>query len=43
VPAEHYTLTGGKYTIELWYSPRGEWLALQTTADGRTVRYEMRP
>ena len=43
VPAEHYTLTGSKYTIELWYSPRGEWLALQTTADGRTVRYEMRP
>jgi hypothetical protein len=43
VRAEHYTLTGGKYTIELWYSARGEWLALQTTADGRTVRYEMRP
>ena len=43
VPAEHYTLSGSKYTIELWYSPRGEWLALQTTADGRTVRYEMRP
>ena len=43
VPAEHYTLTGSKYTIELWYSARGEWLALQTTADGRTVRYEMRP
>jgi Family of unknown function (DUF6134) len=43
VPAEHYTLTGSKYTIELWYSSSGEWLALQTTADGRTVRYEMRP
>jgi hypothetical protein len=43
VPAEHYTLTGSKYTIELWYSADGEWLALQTTADGRTVRYEMRP
>jgi hypothetical protein len=43
VPAEHYRLTGSKYPIELWYSPRGEWLALQTTADGRTVRYEMRP
>jgi hypothetical protein len=41
--AEHYTLTGSKYTIELWYSPGGEWLALQTSADGRTVRYEMRP
>jgi hypothetical protein len=41
--AEHYTLSGSKYTIELWYSPGGEWLALQTTADGRTVRYEMRP
>ncbi len=43
VAAEHYTLSGSKYTIELWYSPLGEWLALQTTADGRTVRYEMRP
>jgi Family of unknown function (DUF6134) len=43
VPAEHYRLAGSKYTIELWYSPAGEWLGLQTTADGRTVRYEMRP
>jgi uncharacterized protein DUF6134 len=43
VTSEHYTLTGSKYTIELWYSPGGEWLALQTTADGRTVHYEMRP
>ena len=43
VPAEHYALAARKYTIELWYSPQGAWLALQTLTEGRTVRYEMRP
>ena len=43
VPAEHYALAARKYTIELWYSREGAWLALQTRTDGRTVRYEMRP
>ena len=43
VAAEHYALAARKYTIELWYSPQGAWLALQTRTEGRTVRYEMRP
>jgi Family of unknown function (DUF6134) len=43
VTSEHYALVGRHYTIELWYSPQGEWLALQTHTDGRTVRYELRP
>jgi hypothetical protein len=43
IEAEHYSLTGAKMSIDLWYSPRGEWLALETqTEQGRTLRYEMR-
>jgi hypothetical protein len=43
IEAEHYSLTGAKMSIDLWYSPGGEWLALETqTEQGRTLRYEMR-
>jgi len=43
VEAEHYSLTGAKMSIDLWYAPGGEWLALETqTEQGRTLRYEMR-
>ncbi len=43
VTAEHLTLFTPRFRIELWYSSRGEWLALRTHASGgRTVRYEIR-
>jgi hypothetical protein len=42
--AEHYRLTTRKFSLELWYAPSGEWLALQShSADGRTLRYAIRP
>jgi hypothetical protein len=37
---KQYRLTGNKLSIDLWYSPAGEWLALQsTTESGRRLRY----
>lgn len=43
VTAEHYSLSARKFRIDLWYSPAGEWLALQSrTEQGRTLRYENR-
>ena len=42
-PAQRYHLTGGGRTpveIDLWYSPAGEWLALESrTPEGRRLRY----
>jgi hypothetical protein len=39
--SERYTLAGPDFSIELWYSPEGEWLALEsTTKEGRKLRYE---
>jgi hypothetical protein len=39
--SERYTLEGPDFSIELWYSPEGEWLALEsTTNEGRKLRYE---
>lgn len=38
--AKHYRLTGSKLSIDLWYSPAGDWLALEsTTESGRRLRY----
>lgn len=38
--SRHYRLTGSKLSIDLWYSPAGEWLALEsTTENGRRLRY----
>jgi hypothetical protein len=43
VIAERHTLRTGGYRIELWYSPDGEWLALETvTPEGRRLRYVAR-
>lgn len=43
VEAEHYSLTARKFSIDLWYSHSGEWLALEShTGQGRTLRYELR-
>jgi hypothetical protein len=39
--SERYTLEGPDFSIRLWYSPEGEWLALEsTTKEGRKLRYE---
>jgi hypothetical protein len=38
--ARQYRLSGSKLSIDLWYSPSGEWLALEsTTESGRRLRY----
>jgi len=40
VPAKRYLLRGEKFRIELWYSPDGDWLALESaTKGGRKLRY----
>jgi hypothetical protein len=42
VEAERYRLAASTFTIKLWYSSDGRWLALESrTAEGRTLRYEM--
>lgn len=40
--AEHYRLHAAEYTIDLWYSPRGEWLQLETTTGSRRLVYRLR-
>ncbi|MCR5864686.1 DUF6134 family protein [Aquincola sp. J276] len=42
VPAEHWRLTGDESPIELWYTPGGEWLALDATVNGRRLSYRLR-
>jgi hypothetical protein len=40
--ATHYRLVADTFSVDLWYSPRGEWLALEsTTADNARLRYEL--
>jgi hypothetical protein len=40
--AVHYRLTTAEDEIELWYSPRGEWLALESLVRrDRVLRYEL--
>lgn len=40
VDATHYRITGSRHPIDLWYSTRNEWLALESTVDGgRRLRY----
>jgi hypothetical protein len=40
--AQHYTLTGEKLHIELWYGPQGEWLRLRSRlASGRELDYQL--
>lgn len=39
--ARRYRLTAGAMNIDLWYSEGGDWLALETAAQGgRSLRYE---
>jgi hypothetical protein len=42
VQAEHYSLTAKSFTIDLWYSLAGDWLALEShPGPARTLRYEI--
>jgi len=42
VPAERYRLHAAQYRIDLWYSPRGEWLRLESTSGSRRIIYRLR-
>jgi hypothetical protein len=40
LPARHYHLHSAKLEIDLWYSPEGRWLALESPSEkGRRLRY----
>lgn len=40
--ARHYVIEGLERPLELWYSPKGDWLALESTvAGGKRLRYEL--
>jgi len=40
VAARHYSIEGLERPIHLWYSPQGDWLALESTvAGGKRLRY----
>lgn len=42
IEATHYRVVADKFSVDLWYSPRGEWLALEsTTSDHARLRYEL--
>lgn len=44
VAAKRYRISGPKNPIDLWYSPGGEWLALESTLEGgRRLRYRLEP
>ena len=41
VDAEHYQLKTPRFSIDLWYSTSGEWLALESlTENGHRLKYE---
>jgi hypothetical protein len=42
VAAERYRLHSAQYTIDLWYSPRGDWLQLESSAGSRRLIYRLR-
>lgn len=39
VPARHWRVDAADGPIELWYSPAGDWLALESKVKGRTLAY----
>ena len=42
VPATRYRLTAYEVDLQLWYSPDGKWLALESVAEGgHIIRYEL--
>jgi len=41
IEAEHFLLQTPRFSIDLWYSKSGEWLALESlTENGHRLRYE---
>ena len=41
-PTTHYQIVAEKFSIDLWYDKRGEWVALEsTTKDDSRLRYEL--
>lgn len=42
VEARKLRLTGPKDAIDLWYSPQGEWLALDSTVGKRSLSYRLK-
>jgi hypothetical protein len=44
VEAAHYSIDTASNTIEVWYSPQGEWLSLKTTTKGgrHVLAYQLR-
>lgn len=42
VSAERFRLHAAQYTIDLWYSPRGEWLRLESATGSRRLVYRLR-
>jgi len=41
VEAEHYSVMTARFSIDLWYSPAAEWLALESLTENKHVlRYE---
>lgn len=41
VPARRYRLIASDLTIDLWYSPQRDWLALESRTDGGRLRYRI--
>jgi hypothetical protein len=42
VAAQRYHIAGPKHPIDIWYSPEGEWLGLESDiGSGRTLRYRL--
>jgi len=42
VPAERYRLHAAQNVIDLWYSPQGEWLRLESTTGSRRLVYRLK-
>ncbi len=42
VPARRFRLTARDRTIDLWYSPQRQWLALESRTNGGRLRYQIR-
>lgn len=42
VPAERFRLHAAQGVIDLWYSPRGEWLQLESAVGSRRLVYRLR-
>lgn len=41
VPARRFRVTASDMTIDLWYSPQRDWLALESRTDGGRLRYRI--